>query len=286
VGKSTLLNAMLGQKLVIATSRPGTTRSNVLGVYVNDTPPTQIAFVDTPGMGETKTALHRALVDEAKSGLADVEAVLLVTDVGKRGGRGHPGDPSVVATAQASGAPIVVAINKVDLVRQKESLLPQLQAWCQTDGVRAVVPVSATRGTQLDALIREIRALLPAGLLYEEDILTDRPERFFVAELIREAVISNTRQEIPYGVAVKLDAYAVDGDLVRIDASIVVEKASHKGIVIGRGGSLLKKIGTEARLEIEKLVERKVFLKLWVRVDEGWTRDATRVRELTKDIER
>jgi GTP-binding protein Era len=284
VGKSTLMNALLGQKLAIATPRPGTTRSCVLGVLFRPDPPTQIAFVDTPGIGKSKTALHKALSDSARSGLLDADAIVLMTDfVEEHDAERHPGDQAVLEAARAAGAPIIVVINKVDRVKPRERLLPILEKWLAEDGVEAVVPTSATRGTNLDGLVGEIRELLPAGLLYDEDVLTDRPMRFFAAELVREAVMNHTRDEVPYGAAVQLDEYLEDEKITRIKATIIVDKEAHKGIVIGKKGSRLKTIGTEARQEIEKLIQRKVYLEMFVKVIPGWTRDARRVRELTED---
>jgi GTP-binding protein Era len=282
VGKSTLLNAILGQKLAIATTKPGTTRSCVLGVMFRPDPPTQIAFVDTPGIGKSKTALHRALSDAARSGMGGADIVVLMTDhVEAHDAARHPGDQAVLEAAQTADVPIIVVINKVDTVKPRERLLPILERWLAEEGVAAVVPTSATRGTNLDGLVAEIRALLPAGLLYDEDMLTDKPMRFFAAELIREAVMNHTRDEVPYGVAVQLDEYLEDGNLTRIKATVIVDKEAHKGIVIGKKGDKLKMIGTDARHEIEKLIQRKVFLETYVKVITGWTRDPGRVRELT-----
>lgn len=280
VGKSTLLNALLGQKLAIATPRPGTTRSNILGVYTKPDPPTQIAFVDTPGMGHSRTALHRLLVELARASLADTDAVVLVTDRAAGDGDVFAGDLAVLDAVRMANVPIVLAVNKVDAIRPKEKLLPLLSAWEQAHDFAAIVPMSATEGDNLDALVGELRKLLPEGLLYDQEFLTDRPERFFVAELVREAVMLHTRDEVPYGVAVLLDEYLDEEQVTRITATIVVEKESHKGIVIGKRGGLLKTIGTEARKEIERLIGRKVFLKLWVKVIPGWTAQPGRVREL------
>jgi len=282
VGKSTLLNALLGQKLAIATPKPGTTRSNVLGVAHRDDPPTQVGFIDTPGMGKAKTALHRALGDTARAGLIDADVILLMTDkVEDRNAKRHPGDQTVLDACRMIGAPIIVVINKVDQVTPRERLLPILEKWVGEEGVVAVVPTSATRGTNLDGLFREIREHLPEGLLYEDgETLTDRPTRFFAAELIREAVMNHTRAEVPYGAAVQLDEYSDEPKITRIMATVIVEKDSHKGIVIGKKGALLKTIASEAREQIEAFIQRKVFLEVWVKVVPGWTNDPRRVREL------
>lgn len=282
VGKSTLLNAVLGQKLAIATPRPGTTRSCVLGVYAKTDPPTQIAFVDTPGLERPKGALGRVLIDSAMQGLLDCDVIVFVTEVPKAGAPlgVHDKDRAVLGALEASKAPVVLAINKVDRLKDKARLFGFIEAYGQARELAAVVPISATRGTNLDALLAEVRAALPAGLLYDPDFLTDRPERFFVSELIREAAMLNTRQEVPHGIACELDSYREDGALVRIEGTLVVEKPSHKAIVIGGGGETIKKISTEAREQIEALLERKVYLRLWVKVVPGWTRDPVKARQL------
>ena len=282
VGKSTLLNALLGQKLVIATPRPGTTRSCVLGVFASTDPPTQIAFVDTPGLERPKGALGHVLIDSAKQGLLDCDAVLFVTEAPKAGAplSIHEKDETALEALDATNAPVVLAINKVDKLKAKERLFGFIEAYQERRTFASVVPISATRGTNLDALVAEIRATLPEGLLYDPDFLTDRPERFFVSELIREAAMLNTRQEVPYGVACELDSYEEDDKLVRIEGTLVVEKPSHKAMVIGSRGDTIKKISTEAREQIEALLQRRVYLRLWVKVVPGWTRDPIKARQL------
>lgn len=282
VGKSTLLNAILGQKLVIATPRPGTTRSCVLGVYASADPPTQIAFVDTPGFERPKGALGHVLIDSAKRGLLDCDTVVFVTEAPKPGAPAavHEKDLAVLEALEASNAPVVLVINKVDKLKAKERLFALIEAYQEKRAFEAIVPTSATRGTNLDALLNEIRGTLPEGLIYDPDFLTDRPERFFVSELVREAAMLNTRQEVPYGIACELDSYQEDGDLVRIEGTLVVEKPSHKAIVIGTRGETIKKISTEAREQIEALIGRKVYLRLWVKVVPGWTRDPVKARQL------
>jgi len=286
VGKSTLLNALLGQKLAITTPRPGTTRSCLLGVYWSEEPPTQIAFVDTPGLERPRSVLGRVLVEEAQGSLEDSEAVLLMVDATHHGPGGDPiapADAEVMEQVRRVGRPVVVALNKVDRLRDKSALLPKLAAWQERFEPAALVPLSALKRDNLAPLVAELRALLPEGLLYPEDVLTDRPERFFVAELVREAIMRNTRQEVPYSVAVQVEEYREEPALTRIGAVVVVDKESHKGIVIGAKGARLKTIGTEARRQIEELIGRKAYLRLWVTVDADWTRDARKVRELTKE---
>lgn len=282
VGKSTLLNALLGQKLVIATPRPGTTRSCVLGVYASDSPPTQIAFVDTPGLERPKGALGQVLIDSAKQGLLDCDTIVFMTEAPKAdaGVRVHDKDLIALDALDGVKAPVILAINKVDKLKAKERLFGLIEAYQDKHAFAAVVPISATRGTNLDALVSEIRGTLPEGLMYDPDFLTDRPERFFVAELIREAAMLNTRQEVPYGIACELESYQEDGALVRIEGTLIVEKQSHKAIVIGSRGDTIKKISSEARKQIEAMLERKVYLRLWVKVVPGWTRDPVKAKQL------
>ena len=284
VGKSTFLNRVLGQKLVIATPKPGTTRTAVLGVYVDDDPPTQIAFIDTPGMARPRTALHKVLVEEARSGLLGADVVLFMTEADERG-EVPKGDAAALQALEHVKVPVLLAINKVDRLKRKERLLPFIAKYQEHKAFDAVIPISALKGTQVDAVIAKIRQRLPEGAMFDEDLLTDRPQRFFVAEMIREAVLRHTHGEVPYGCAVFIEKYEESAKIDRIHATIVVEKDSHKGIVIGARGSRLKTIGTEARKAIEELVQRQVHLELWVKVIEGWTADPDRVRKLATRAE-
>lgn len=286
VGKSTLLNALLGQKLAITAPRPGTTRSRLLGVYASDAPPTQIAFVDTPGLERPRSVLGRALVEEAQASLEDTDAILLVVDASQRGRGGDPipsSDQEIVEEVRDTGKPFVVALNKVDRIRDKTILLPKLAAWHERYEPAALVPISALRGENVEPIIKALRPLLHEGLLYDPDFLTDKPERFFVAELIREAILHHTREEVPHSVAIEIEEMQVDREITRIGATILVDRPNHKGILIGKGGARLKAIGTDARLEIEQFLDAKVFLRLFVKVDEDWTRDAQKVRRLTRE---
>ena len=282
VGKSTLLNAVLGQKLVIATPKPGTTRSCVLGVYASDDPPTQVAFVDTPGLERPKGALGRVLIDSARQGLVDCDVVVFVTEAPKASAppKVNEKDATVLQTLEVSKVPVILAINKVDRLKAKDRLFAFIDAYQKKRAFDAVVPISSTRGTNLEALLGEIRERLPEGLLYDADFLTDRPERFFVSELVREAAMLNTRQEIPYGIACELDSYREENGLLRIEGTLIIEKQSHKAIVIGSQGETIKKISTEAREQIETFLRRKVYLRLWVKVIPGWTRDPIKARQL------
>lgn len=284
VGKSTLLNAILGQRLVIATARPGTTRTAVLGVYASEDPPTQIAFVDTPGLHRPKSALGKVLVEQAQLGLADAEVVVFVTEPPRRKDKPQvrPEDESVLKLLDDCGCPVLLAINKVDLLPNKELLFPLIAAYSERREFDAVVPLSALKKKNLTPLISEIRSRLPPGKMYEKDFLTDRPERFFVAEFLREAAIRHTRQEVPHGVAVYIDEFIEDETLTRVHATLVVEKDSHKGIVIGKGGSMLKTIGSEARQEMQRFLNRKVHLEVFVKVITGWTGDPNKARKLAE----
>jgi GTP-binding protein Era len=286
VGKSTLLNALLGQKLAIATEKPGTTRSNLLGVYVQKEPPTQIAFVDTPGLHRPKNALGRALVEDAKAGFSDADVIAMITEVGKSvqpqqflGG----GDGEVLAHLRELKVPVVLVVNKVDRLKNKAEMLPALARANEVFKFAAVVPLSAQRHDNLGALITALREHLPEGLAYDDKELTDRPERYFASELIREAVLEHTRQEVPHGVAVIIDTFEDSPQLTRIGATIVVSKDGHKGIVIGKSGERLKQIGSDARVAMEKLFERKVFLETWVKVVNDWTDDPIKVQRLLRE---
>ncbi|MEM1416517.1 MAG: GTPase Era [Myxococcota bacterium] len=292
VGKSTLLNRLLGQKLVIATPRPGTTRSAILGVYAEAEPPTQIAFVDTPGLARPRTALHQVLVDQARLALEATDVVLFLTEAPSDRSPRAPNlevrdaDRPVLEALEEVTAPVLLVVNKVDRLQDKRLLLPFLERYHALRSFAGSVPISATRGTNTDVLVREIRAHLPEGLLYEDmDYLTDRPERFFVAELVREAVIRHTRAEVPYGAAVVVESFTNEEGRARIHAAVIVEKDSHKGIVIGKGGQRIKTIGIEARQAIQGLLERPVHLELFVKVEAGWTADPRRAKSLAADAE-
>ncbi len=282
VGKSTLLNALLGQKLAIATPKPQTTRTCILGVYVRKQPPLQIAFVDTPGLHRPENALGRALLEAAKGSVVEADVVLLLAQAGPR-----------ARLSEVLGAPerglldelgkerkVILAINKVDRVKPKPMLLPLIEQCSKAHPFSAIVPISALKHDNLGGLIDAIAAQLPPGLRYDEELLTDKPERFFAAELVREAVLRHTREEVPYATAVVIERFTDEAKICKIAATIVVEKESQKGIVIGAGGQRLKQIGTDARLEIEQLLQRKVFLELWVKVQADWTDSAEQVRQL------
>lgn len=288
VGKSTLLNALLGQKLAITSAKPGTTRSVLLGVYDgadDEGRRTQIAFIDTPGLEQPRSVLGRALVEEAQGALEGMDAVLLLVDAqdAAREGRVSGPDLRILELARERGRPIVLVLTKVDRVKDKRRLLPALAALGQTEGVTDVVPVSGRTGQNVERLVVALRPHLHDGLSFDPDVLTDRPERFFVAELLREAILDATRQEVPHGVAVTVDEWVTEGRLVRVACTVVVDKDSHKGILLGAKGATMKAIATAAREEMERFLERKVFLRTFVKVVEGWTKDPVAVRRLARE---
>lgn len=286
VGKSTLLNSLLGQKLAIATPKPGTTRSVLLGVYVQQDPPTQIAFIDTPGMHRPSNALGRALVEDAKAGLASADVIVFVTEIGKQGGTltfpAH-GDVEILEQLRDVKRKVVLVINKVDRLKEKGLLLPLIERANKAFEFAAIVPLSALRKDNIDALVHALREQLPEGLAYDPEMLTDKPQRFFASELIREAVLTHTRDEVPHGVAVLVERFEEGDELYRIGATIVVSKPGHKGIVIGRAGERIKQIGSDARQGMEELYQRKVFLELWVKVIPDWMDDPTKVQTLVRE---
>jgi GTP-binding protein Era len=268
VGKSTLLNRIVGEKLAIVTPKPQTTRNRITGVYNGDRG--QIVFVDTPGVHGAKKELNRFMVSEALGIIPDIDAALLIVDAESD----RPGDAEtqIMKGLAEARRPVVLGINKVDKVKNKELLLPRLERWNEQPGLKALVPISATRGTNVERLIGELWALLPEGEpLYAADQLTDRTERFLAAELIREQLFVSLRQEVPYAVAVVVDAWNErDADVV-IEASIVVERESQRAIVLGKGGAMIRDVGTKARLAISELLQRPAHLKLLVKIQPDWT---------------
>jgi GTP-binding protein Era len=285
VGKSTLLNALVGQKLAITAERPGTTRNRIAGIYRSDETQTQITFVDTPGMHRPRNALGKVLVEETRSGVSDSDVVLLITDGPPKNTQAYEipdGDRPVLALS--AGHPTILAINKVDLLRDKRAILSVIERYRRQRDFNAIVPISAVERTNLEALIAEIRRTLPGGKLSPTDDVTDRPVRFFASELIREAAIRNTRKEVPHGVAVVIDEFSDVDERTTIFATLVVERPSHKKIVIGARGARIKTIGTEARTAIEELLGRSVVLKIWVKVEPDWTFDPARARCLTREL--
>ncbi len=275
VGKSTLLNQLLGQKIAITSEKPQTTRHRILGVV--HLPGAQLIFLDTPGIHRARGALNVRMVEVALKVLADVDLVVLITDAAIPD---HASDEIILRSLRKRNLPVILGINKIDLVN-KETLLPLIRHWHEAYPFRAIVPISAIERIQIDELVAEMIAVLPEGpRYYPEDSVTDLPERFIAAEMIREKVFGLTGQEIPYGVAVTIESFKErpEKNLIDIQATIHAERESQKPIIIGKAGSMLKRIGEQARMDIERMMGCKVFLKLWVRVQKKWTRDAVTIK--------
>jgi len=266
-GKSTLLNHLVGQKICITSRRPQTTRHRIHGIKT--TPVGQAIFVDTPGIhAEQKKAMNRYLNKTASSALAGVDVIVWVVDSWKW----HEENEVVLAQLRNANCPVILAINKIDQCEDKEALLPFLDSASKRFGFAAIVPISALKNTNLDRLEETIMGLLPeGGLIFPEDQVTDRTERFFAAEIIREKLIRSLGQEVPHAIAVQVESYKEEEKLTRIHAIIWVEREGQKAIVIGKEGEVLKKVGQRAREEMEKMFERKVYLNLWVKVKKGWS---------------
>ena len=276
VGKSTLLNRMLGEKISITSKKPQTTRNRILGVMHR--PGAQFVFVDTPGIFEAKDTLNLRIVDTALSALGDADIFLFVLDAASP-------DPTseyfLVQRLQKHRIPVILALNKIDLI-EKSVLLKVIEKWATEYHFDVIVPISAAEGTQIEELIGAMENFLPLGPPYfPEDAVTDLTERFIAAEMIRETVFRLTGEEIPYATAVTVDSFTEEknGKLVKIEATIHIERASQKGIIIGREGSKLKRIGTESRKKIENMLETRVFLKLFVRVQKNWRKDTRALRK-------
>ncbi|MFO1274360.1 MAG: GTPase Era [Rubrivivax sp.] len=273
VGKSTLLNALVGQKISITSNKAQTTRHRITGVRTRGA--AQFVFVDTPGF-QTRhgTTLSRTLNKTVMAALADVDLVLFVVEAG----RFDLADAKVLALLPPD-KPAVLVANKQDAVRRRTELLPWLQQMQQRHAFAEYVPMSATREADAERLLGILEPHLPEQpWFYEEDTLTDRSERFLAGEIVREKLFRLTGDELPYASTVVIDKFEEEGNLRRIGATIVVERDAHKGMVIGEGGERLKRIGSEARVELERLLGAKVFLELWVKVRSGWSDDEAHLR--------
>jgi len=279
VGKSTLLNRFVGERIAITTHKPQTTRNRIMGIKNLGAPqPGQMIFLDTPGIHRASSPLNRAMVDAARVTFGNVDLLLLLAETGSAP---HPDDRFIIESLRDQHPPVFLVINKIDL-GERRLLLPLIDAFRDLYPFREIIPLSALKGEGVDGLIGEIWALLPEGPRYfPEEMMTDRSERFIAAEIIREKITIRTHQEIPYATAVVIDSFKEDEgkNLIRIAATIHVAKDSQKGIIIGKKGAMLKEIGTRARLEMEKFFATKVFLELFVRVAKDWTNDPRMLRE-------
>ena len=267
VGKSTLLNKILGQKIVIATDKAQTTRKRIKGIYTTDAG--QIVFIDTPGVHKPLNKLGEFLLDEAKIAIPDADVILFLVDGSEPAGKG---DKWIARNILQTEIPVIIVMNKVDKLKKPEKVEENLISYKTLfDRNYPVVKISAKTGRNIDTLLKNIYKALPDGeLLYPEDVVTEESMRSVTEEVIREKILLNTSDEIPHSVAVKVETYREEESIDRITATIYCETKSQKGILIGKGGNLLKKIGTEARIELEKIAEKKVFLGLEVKVEKDW----------------
>jgi GTP-binding protein Era len=273
VGKSTLVNALVGTKVAIVSDKPQTTRNRILAVVTR--PDGQLVLFDTPGIHRPEHRMNTLMVETAVRSIGLVEVVLWLVDVTERPG---PGERYIARLLRGAGRPVLLGINKIDLVR-KPAILPAIDAYRSLLEFVEVVPFSALTGDGVDLVSSRLLAHLPEGpALYPEDFLTDRPERFFVGEMIREQILKHTREELPYVTGVVVESFKEEAGLIRIEAAVIAERDNQKGILIGKGGGMLKAIGSGARREIEAFLDAKVFLQLFVRVRDRW-RENTRLLE-------
>lgn len=275
VGKSTLLNRLIGQKISIVSRKAQTTRHRVTGILTQDA--AQFVFVDTPGFQTRhRNALNRSMNRTVSQVLGDVDLVFFVIEAGRFGE-----DDRKVVELLPKDARVVLVINKVDRLADKSQLLPFIARMSEVFPFTEIVPLSAERGTNVESLVKAATPLLPEGApMYGEDEITDRSERFLAAEFLREKLFRLLGDELPYGIAVEIEKFETEGSLRRIHAAVVVDRASHKGIVIGKGGEQLKRIASEARTELEQLFDGKVFLEVWVKVKSGWADDERALKSL------
>jgi GTP-binding protein Era len=276
VGKSTLLNQMIGEKISITSKKPQTTRNRILGVVHR--PGSQLIFIDTPGIHRADRPLNIRIVDTAFSALQNVDIILIMVDVVKPD---LESESLIVKRLEKTKQPVILVLNKIDLVKKSE-LLPLIDRWSKAYPFNVIIPVAAILGDRIDELVSVMEPLLPKGPpYYPENTFTDMPERFIAAEMIREKVFRLTGQEIPYSTAVTITSFSEEkkGALIKIDATIHVERVSQKGMIIGKNGKMLKLIGMESRKEIERMVGAKVYLKLFVRVQKNWSKDTKALRK-------
>lgn len=280
VGKSTLVNRIVGQKVAIVTEKPQTTRNRILAVA--NRPGAQMIFFDTPGIHKPQHEINRRMVDLALKSLKRVDVALLVTDVEAAFGAG---DAFVLERLRSAALPTVLAINKIDTVA-KPKILPVIEEYRSRLDFADIVPCSALRGEGVDVLLGVLEKHLPEGEpLYPEETLSDLPERFFVAEIVREKILEQTRHEVPYATAVLVDSWEEGAELTRIEASILVERVSQRGILVGKGGTMLKAIGSAARKDIEAFLGARVYLGLYVKVRADWRESPRLLKELGIDPE-
>lgn len=278
VGKSTLINALVGQKVAIVSNRPQTTRNKITAVYQDDE--SQIVFVDTPGIHKPKNKLGDFMVKSAYSALSDMDAVVFMVDASK-----DITDMNIIEKLKSVKAALILVINKIDLV-PKENILGLIAKYSELCSFDEIIPISAQKKDGLKLLLDTIKKAIPYGPKYfPDDMVTDQPERQIVSEMIREKVLRFLRQEVPHGTAVEITTMEEGENLTKINATIFVEKSGHKLIIIGKGGEMIKKIGTSARCEIEKFLGHKVHLELWVKVKDDWRNSDTMIKNFGFELE-
>lgn len=276
VGKSTLLNRLVGQKICITSRKPQTTRHRVLGIKT--TSDTQFIFVDTPGIHtDDKHAMNRYMNQAAKTAVHDVDVIVFVIEATGW----TAADDVVLERLKHTNAKLVIAVNKIDKLEKKDTLLPLIQQLSEIDGVTEIIPLSATKGDNTELLESSLKKMLPASeFFYDEEQVTDRSMRFIAAELIREKLIRRLGKELPYALTVEIEEYKQEKGVLHVGAVIWVERSGQKVIVIGKKGAMLKEIGRQSRQELEIMLDTKVFVRLWVKVREGWSDDTRALRSL------
>ncbi len=268
VGKSSLLNALLGEKIAIVSNKPQTTRTRITGVLTREE--TQFVFIDTPGLHKPRTKLSEYMVKQVTDSVADVDAAILVVEPE---GEIRKAEQELLASFRAQGIPAILAINKIDTLDAKEKLMSQILLYTKAFDFEAVVPISALKGDGISELLEELEKFAePSPFFFDADTLTDQPERVIVAEIVREKLLRSLYDEIPHGIAVAVERMKErEGqDIMDIEVQIYCERDSHKGMIIGKGGEMLKKIGTQSRQDIERFLNCKVNLQCWVKVREDW----------------
>lgn len=275
VGKSTMLNRIIGEKLSAISDKPQTTRNKIQMIYTDEK--MQVIFLDTPGIQTPKNKLGNYMLNVSESSLRESDVITYIVDTSEEIGRL---DTYIIETLKKLNdeVPIILLINKIDEL-EKEKLLPLISMYSKLNLFKEIIPVSALKGDGINIYMDEVYELLEEGPMYfPDDMITDMPEKFIVSEIIREKALLNLEEEVPHGVAVSIDTFKEKDKLIEIDATIYVERDSHKGIIIGRNGSMLKKIGTSARLELEKFLGKRVVLNLWVKVEKNWREKDAKVK--------
>ena len=278
VGKSSLLNALVGEKVAIVSPKPQTTRNRITGVLTRDR--TQLVFIDTPGLHSPHTKLSEYMVKQVTESVADVDVAVLVVEPQ---GEIQKAERDLIESFRAKRLPAVLVINKIDTLGAKEKLMARIAAFAALYEFAAVVPISALKGDGVDEVLEELEKFAePSPFFFDEDTLTDQPERVLVAEIVREKLLRSLRDEVPHGTAVAVERMQEreDGSVLDIEVTIFCERESHKGMIIGKGGEMLKRVATQARLDIERFFDCKVNLKCWVKVREDWRNRENIIRSL------